>query len=65
MANAWLFVAISVPLTVGTLFIWWVWVRLQAYRGEYLHYTWPLKRLYPFARRRERAAEKDPWDETA
>lgn len=29
-SNAWLFIAISVPLTFGTMLIWWIWVRLQA-----------------------------------
>ena len=29
-ANAWLFAAISVPLTLSTLAVWWVWVRFQA-----------------------------------
>ncbi|KAL9136704.1 MAG: hypothetical protein Q9175_002081 [Cornicularia normoerica] len=28
-SNAWLFAAISIPLTLGTLAVWWVWVRYQ------------------------------------
>ncbi|MCJ1402112.1 hypothetical protein MMC11_005331 [Xylographa trunciseda] len=28
--NAWLFAAISVPLTAATILIWWLWVQLQA-----------------------------------
>ena len=28
-SNAWLFAAISVPLTVVTLAIWWVWMKFQ------------------------------------
>ena len=34
-SNAWLFAAISIPLTLGTLAIWWVWVQFQ---------TWELRR---------------------
>lgn len=29
-SNAWLFAAICVPLTLGTLIIWWAWVKFQA-----------------------------------
>ena len=32
-SNAWLFAAVSVPLTIATLVIWWLWVRFQAYQG--------------------------------
>ena len=31
LANAWLFAAISIPLTLTTIVVWWLWVRLQAY----------------------------------
>ena len=30
-SNAWLFAAVSVPLTLVTLAIWWLWVRFQAH----------------------------------
>ena len=29
-SNAWLFAAISVPLTFGTLLVWWLWVQVQS-----------------------------------
>lgn len=32
-SNAWLFAAVSVPLTIATLVVWWLWVKLQAYQG--------------------------------
>ncbi|KAL9119693.1 MAG: hypothetical protein Q9187_003752 [Circinaria calcarea] len=38
LSNAWLFAAISVPLTAGTLFTWWLLVRFQA--GQMLPITW-------------------------
>ena len=33
LSNAWLFAAVTVPLTLATLIIWWLWVRLQNYHG--------------------------------
>lgn len=30
-SNAWLFAAVSVPLTLVTLAVWWLWVRFQAH----------------------------------
>ena len=32
-SNAWLFAAVSVPLTLVTLAVWWLWVRFQAYES--------------------------------
>ncbi|MCJ1242727.1 hypothetical protein MMC14_010736 [Varicellaria rhodocarpa] len=31
LSNAWLFAAISIPLTVGTFIIWWIWIRIQTH----------------------------------
>ncbi|KAL2049176.1 hypothetical protein ABVK25_010526 [Lepraria finkii] len=42
-SNAWLFAAISIPLTLGTLAIWWLWVRFQVRRIR------PLARSINFA----------------
>lgn len=30
--NVWLFWAIAIPFTLGTVVVWWLWVRLQAGR---------------------------------
>jgi len=35
-SNTWLFAAISVPLTFGTVFVWWLWVQVQTRQ------LWPL-----------------------
>ena len=32
-SNAWLFAAVSVPLTLITLAVWWLWVRFQAHES--------------------------------
>lgn len=34
LSNAWLFAAICVPLTLGTLIVWWAWVRCQVPSGH-------------------------------
>ena len=34
LSNAWLFAAISIPLTAGTLFAWWLLVRVQARQSQ-------------------------------
>ena len=59
-ANAWLFAAIAVPLTLGTLGTWWVWVRFQRRshssraRGEHTFID-TLKKLLKSSRTREQA----------
>jgi hypothetical protein len=40
----WIFAASSVPLTVLTLYIWWVWMRIQAHE---IHPWWWIKRARP------------------
>ena len=35
-SDAWLFGAISVPLTLATLAVWWLWVKFQDYQGSVL-----------------------------
>ena len=49
-ANAWLFAAISVPLTLSTLAVWWVWVRFQACQAT---------RIDPSARREKSVLLKE------
>ncbi|KAF6234581.1 hypothetical protein HO173_007207 [Letharia columbiana] len=34
-SNAWLFAAISIPLTLGTLAVWWVWVQYQTQKSRW------------------------------
>jgi uncharacterized membrane protein YwaF len=38
----WILVAVAVPLTLLTLYIWYVWMRIQAY-GKY-PWWWPRRR---------------------
>lgn len=33
-ANAWVFAAISIPLTLATLAVWWIWIRYQTWRSR-------------------------------
>ena len=33
LSNAWLFAAVSVPLTLITLAVWWLWVKFQAHES--------------------------------
>jgi hypothetical protein len=48
----WILVAVAVPLTLLTLYIWYVWMRIQAY-GKY-PWWWPRRRNAP----RNRSEEK-------
>lgn len=41
LGDWWIFLASSVPLTLLTLYIWWVWMRIQAYR---IYPWWWLRR---------------------
>lgn len=41
-SNAWLFAAISVPLTLGTLIVWWAWVKFQARQVDQPSEPWKI-----------------------
>ncbi|MCJ1475517.1 hypothetical protein MMC13_004180 [Lambiella insularis] len=62
--NAWLFAAISVPLTVLTVLIWWLWV--QAYTQQTIGSSWIARiqestnKLYIICRRNDRSATVHP-----
>ncbi|KAG8534358.1 uncharacterized protein KY384_001202 [Bacidia gigantensis] len=45
-SNAWLFAAISVPLTLVTLFIWWAWIKLQGRSSM----KWTNQRITPLSK---------------
>lgn len=56
-SEAWVYAAIAVPLTLGTLFLWWAWVRLQLPVESHFRFLWRLRWLYPLNKHRARVAE--------